>query len=85
MLQFYSDMVKSAGGLKFRENLFKIINLSKTVSEIKYAASKRRYNPERRSNQSGQAELEQRPHSRGEPVQGDAERFGFERRGFDGS
>ena len=39
MLQFYSDMVKSAGGQKFRENLFRIIDLSKTVSEIKYAAS----------------------------------------------
>ena len=31
MLQFYSDMVKSAGGQKFRENLFAIINMSKTV------------------------------------------------------
>ena len=39
MLQFYSDIVKSAGGQKFRENLFKIVSLSKTVSEIKYAAS----------------------------------------------
>ena len=39
MLQFYSDIVKSAGGQNFRENLFKIVNLSKTVSEIKYAAS----------------------------------------------
>ena len=39
MLQFYSDMVKSAGGEKFTESLFKIVDLSKTVSEIKYAAS----------------------------------------------
>ena len=39
MLQFYSDMVKSTNGQKFRENLFQIIDLSKTMSEIKYAAS----------------------------------------------
>ena len=39
MLQFYSEMVKSADGEEFKANLFKIIDLSKTVAEVAYAAS----------------------------------------------
>ena len=39
MLQFYSDMVKSADGELFKANLFKVIDLSKTIAEIVYAAS----------------------------------------------
>ena len=39
-MQFYSDMVKNAdGGELFKKNLFKIIELSKTISHITYAAS----------------------------------------------
>ena len=40
MMQFYSDMVKNAGGGElFKANMFKIIDLSKTVYEIMCAAS----------------------------------------------
>ena len=39
MLQFFIDMVNRVEGKQLKENLFKIIELSKTVAEIKYAAS----------------------------------------------
>ena len=39
MMQFYSDIVKSAGGEKFRTNLFRIADMSKTVQQISCAAS----------------------------------------------
>ena len=38
-MQFYSDIVKSVEGEQFKTNLFEIIEMSKTVQQISYAAS----------------------------------------------